>query len=148
MKSIQIRKALPSDLDDVYELLKEFAVFIKTPEKLTITLEDMKKDASIFNCLIAVSENRIIGFATYFFAYYSWTGKSIYLDDLYVLPEHRGAGIGTQLMDRVIGIGREEACKKMRWQVSRWNKKAIEFYRRKGAVIDDVEINCDFPLGT
>lgn len=148
MKSIQIRKALSSDLEEVYELLKEFAVFIKTPEKLTITLEEMKKDASIFNCLLAVSENRIIGFATYFFAYYSWTGKSIYLDDLYVLPEYRGAGIGTELMDTVIGIGKEEGCKKMRWQVSRWNKKAIEFYRRKGAVIDDVEINCDFPLNT
>jgi diamine N-acetyltransferase len=148
MKSIQIRKAVASDLEELYELLKEFAVFIKTPEKLTITLEDMKKDASIFNCLLAVSENRIIGFATYFFAYYSWTGKSIYLDDLYVLPEYRGAGIGTKLMDTVIGIGNEEGCKKMRWQVSRWNKKAIEFYRRKGAVIDDVEINCDFLLNT
>jgi diamine N-acetyltransferase len=43
----------------------------------------------------------------------------------------------------VVNLAKREGCKKVRWQVSKWNEDAIEFYKRKGAVIDDVEINCD-----
>ena len=79
-------------------------------------------------------------------AYYSWTGKTIYLDDLYVLENYRGRGIGNALLDKVIETAKTENCKKVRWQVSNWNGKAIEFYKKRGAIIDDVEINCDLLL--
>jgi len=49
-------------------------------------------------------------------------------------------------MDEVFELAKQEGCKKVRWQVSKWNKNAIEFYKKKGAVIDDVEINCDLIL--
>ena len=87
-----------------------------------------------------------MGFATYFIAYYSWTGKVVYLDDLYVLEKYRGLGIGSKLLDRVIEIAKNENCKKVRWQVSNWNDKAIEFYKMRGAIIDEVEINCDLKI--
>ena len=141
--NIQIRKAEPIHFAEIYKLIMEFAVFINTPQKVFITPEQMANDKDYFNCLIALDNDKIVGFATYFTAYYSWTGKAIYLDDLYVLETHRKLGIGNKLFDEVIKIAKTENCKKVRWQVSNWNTKAIEFYKRRGATIDQVEINCD-----
>lgn len=143
---IEIRKALPGDFEEVHKLIMKFATFIKTPEKVQITPEQMIKDQKLFKCLVATNENEIIGFATYFFSYYSWTGKAIYLDDLYVKDDYRGKGIGSSLFNKVMKIGKEENCFKMRWQVSNWNDKAQEFYKSKGASIDNVEVNCDLAL--
>jgi GNAT superfamily N-acetyltransferase len=143
---IEIRKAESHDFIHVYTLIKEFATFIKTPEKVSITVEQMKQDMGYFNCFIAVENDVVIGFATYFFSYYSWSGKAIYLDDLYVPEPFRGRGIGTSLLDKIIETGKSENCKKVKWQVSNWNNKAIAFYKKRGAVIDDVEINCDLAL--
>jgi diamine N-acetyltransferase len=144
--NLNIRKAETGDYHQVYSLIKEFAIFIQTPEKVLITAEQMIKDKDHFNCLIATDDNKIAGFATYFMAYYSWTGKAIYLDDLYVTADHRGAGIGSKLLDKIIETARAENCKKLRWQVSNWNEKAISFYKKRGDVIDGVEINCDLML--
>ncbi|MEW7280649.1 GNAT family N-acetyltransferase [Aquimarina sp. 2201CG1-2-11] len=143
---IKIRTAKPSEFTDVYDLIKEFAAFIKTPEKVKITPAQMIKDEKYFKCLVALHESTIIGFATYFFSYYSWTGKAIYLDDLYVLEKYRNRGIGSKLFDKVMEIGKTENCFKMKWQVSNWNTKAQEFYKSRGAIIDDIEINCDLEL--
>ncbi len=106
----------------------------------------MMRDKDYFHCLVAVIGDTIIGFATYFFAYYSWTGKALYLDDLYVLEKHRGQKIGSLLMDSIFEMAKLENCTKVRWQVSNWNTEAIEFYKKRGAVIDTVEINCDVKL--
>lgn len=143
---IEIRKATTDDFEDVYDLIVEFATFIKTPEKVKITSEQMISDQHIFNCLIVVHDKEIIGFATYFFSYYSWSGKAIYLDDLFIRPDYRGQGIGSLVFDHIKEIGEKEDCFKMRWQVSKWNDKAQEFYKRKGALIDKTEINCDLIL--
>jgi len=97
-----------------------------------------------FKILVAETDSgKIIGFASTFIAWYSWIGKSLYLDDLYIIDEYRKNGLGSRLMDEVICLARRQGCKKIRWQVSRWNENAIKFYKKKGAVIDDVEINCD-----
>lgn len=143
---VKIRKAEPKDFVEVHNLIVDFAKFIQTPDKVKITSDQMIKDKDFFNCLIALSGEQIIGFATFFFSYYSWTGKAIYLDDLYVNPDFRGKGIGSELFDKVLEYGKEEGCIKMKWQVSNWNNKAQEFYKSRGANIDDVEINCDLDL--
>lgn len=142
-----IRKAEIRDFETIHRLMKEFAVFIKTPEKFTITLERMLKERDYIHCFVAENEaHEIVGYATYFLTYYTWSGKSMYLEDLYVIDSCRGAGLGTALMDRVTEEARCEDCAKLKWQVSRWNNTAIEFYKKRGAVIDDVEINCDLKL--
>jgi len=68
------------------------------------------------------------------------------MDDLYVKPEFRGTGIGTQLIHKVIGYAKETHCHKLRWQVSGWNSPAITFYKKIGAEIDGTEQNCDLML--
>ena len=142
----EIRKARSADFNAVHKLIKEFAVFIKTPEKVSITLEQMEADKEVFNCPIAISEGEVIGFASFFYAYYSWSGKAIYLDDLYVRPDYRGEGIGNAMFEEVKALGVDKGCYKMKWQVSKWNDNAQEFYRSKGAVIEDTEINCELKL--
>jgi diamine N-acetyltransferase len=143
---LEIRKADTDDFSEIYSLIKEFAAFIKTPEKVITTPSQMICDKEYFHCFVATDSDKIVGFSTYFIAYYSWIGKTLYLDDLYVLANYRGHGIGSKLLDKVIETAKNENCKKVRWQVSNWNKKAIDFYKSRGATIDNVEINCDLEL--
>ena len=70
------------------------------------------------------------------------------MDDLYVKEDYRGIGLGKALLDGVIDFAKKEACNKVRWQVSNWNTHAQEFYKKMGAQIDDVEINCDLVLNS
>ncbi len=144
---IHIRKVVPSDFPSILALINEFAIFQKTPEKVSITLEQMEKEKDFFRCFVAeTSDKAIVGFASFYFTYFSWSGKGLFLDDLYVTESYRKQNIGVQLLNAVIALGKKEQCKKLRWQVSGWNKNAIGFYEKIGAVIDDTEINCDLSL--
>jgi len=144
--SIVIRKATENDFGAIFELIKEFSLFIKTPEKVTLTLDQLLKDKDDFNCLVAIDNEKIIGYAAYFYAYYSWSGKSLYIDDLFVIEDYRGRHVGTMLIRFLANLAKQENCKKMKWQVSNWNKPAIAFYKNLGAEIDGVEQNCDLLL--
>ncbi len=144
---ITIRSAQESDYSQIVDLFKEFATFEKQPEKMTNSVEKMTLEKDYFHCFVAVtSDNSIIGYATYFFCYYTWIGKSLYMDDLYVKPEFRAIGIGTKLINKVIEFAKTTNCHKLRWQVSAWNKPAIDFYKNIGATIDGGEQNCDLLL--
>lgn len=145
-RDINIRKGIVEDYEQILELIKEFAVFQKTPEKVTVTLEQMIEDKDIFQCLIAEADNRIVAFASFFFSYYSWSGKAVDLDDLYVKDKYRKLNIGTRLLNAVIYFAREHRCKSVRWLVSSWNEDAINFYRKMGAVVDDTEMTCVYNL--
>jgi len=141
---IHIRKIEEMDYESLILLFREFALFEKLPDKMTNSLEQMFEEKNHLSGFVAVNtENEIIGYVTYFFAYYTWTGKSLYMDDLYVRPEFRAKNVGTKLINRVIAFAKTENCRKLRWQVSEWNQPAIEFYKSMGADIDSVESNCD-----
>jgi diamine N-acetyltransferase len=145
--NITIRKAVEADFAAILLLIKEFAVFQKTPEKVLITLEEMKANGNLFQCFVAQTDDaKIVGFASFFFAYYSWSGKALYLDDLYVTAAFRNQGIGEMFLEEIIALAKHNGCKKVRWQVSRWNSNAINFYKKMTATIDDTEINCDLEL--
>ena len=142
--SISIRKANQQDFPAILSLIREFSLFQKTPGKVTITLEEMIAAGNLFQCFVAETANsEIAGFASFYFVYNSWSGKGLYLDDLYVSAAFRKQGIGKLLLQSTIQLAKDEHCKKLRWQVSKWNENAIEFYKKTGAVIDDTEINCD-----
>ncbi len=142
-----IRKGTPNDFPVIFKLIQEFSIFQKTPEKVTITPETMLENREFFQCFVVENPaGQLIGFASFFMAYYSWSGKALYLDDLYVKQEFRGHQIGTQLLETLIDYANLKNCKKVRWQVSHWNTNAIEFYKKMGAQIDNTEINCDLYL--
>lgn len=139
-----VRKTTDKDFPALLTLLEEFARFQKTPEKFTNSLERMQEERDFFNALVAENEQQeIVGFATYYFAYFSWSGKGMFLDDLYIKPAFRGQGIGGKLMQTIIAIARRENCHKLHWQVSHWNQPAIEYYESLGASFDHTEMNCE-----
>lgn len=147
MIDVRIEAISREDHEPLVALFREFAEFEKLPHKMVNSVERMAEEAEFLHGFVARSNaGEILGYVTFFFAYYTWTGKSLYMDDLYVRPEHRGQGLGSRLIGEVIAFARANGCHKLRWQVSNWNTPAIGFYRALGAQIDDIECNCDLPV--
>jgi diamine N-acetyltransferase len=141
-----IRTASTDDFPAIHAMFLEFAIFQKTPEKVTITPEQLIKDEAFFKCIVVTENEQIVGFTSYYFAYSSWTGKSLYLDDIYLTPATRGHNMGAKIMDKLESIAKANECTKMRWLVSKWNESAIGFYKKRGAVIHDTEYVCDYDV--
>jgi GNAT superfamily N-acetyltransferase len=142
---IIIRVATEEDFSQILALIKELALFEKAPEKVTNTVELMLTEKEYFHCFVAETDTKdIIGMAIYFFAYYTWVGKSLYLEDLYVKESYRRLKTGSALLKKIFEVANAENCKRVRWQVLNWNKSAIAMYSKSGAVIDDEWMNCTF----
>jgi len=140
-----IRKATEEDFPEILDLVKGLAIFQNSLERVTNTVEQMLEEKYLFNCFIAENEHKeIVGIASYSFIYYTWVGKSLYLDDLYVKDSYRGQKIGSELLKKIFEVAKTENCKRVRWQVSDWNTSAIGFYKKCGAEIDEECCNCDF----
>jgi GNAT superfamily N-acetyltransferase len=141
---IKIRKADEHDYPVIFSMIRDFAAFENCSDRLANSLEQMKEEKEYINCFVAeIDSKEIVGYVVHLFAYYTWFGKSLYMDDLYVKEKYRGKGVGRSLIDAVIDFAKKENCHKLRWQVSSWNESAIGFYKNLGATIDDVERNCD-----
>lgn len=144
---IIIREAIEDDFQQLVALFMEFATFENMQQFMVNSLDRIRKEKAYFNGFVAIlPDQRIVGYATWFFAYYTFTGKAMYMDDLYITPEYRGKGIGTLLIEQVIKKAGEIHCNKLRWQVSEWNYAAQDFYKQMGAEIDEVERNCNLNL--
>jgi GNAT superfamily N-acetyltransferase len=140
-----IRPAVETDFPAILAIIKALALFENAPDKVTNSVEQMMEEKDCFRCFVAETEQKkIAGISLYFFAYYTWVGKSLYLDDLYVLEEYRRQGIAAALLQAVFDVAREVNCKRVRWQVLNWNVNAIQLYEKCGATIDNEWSNCDF----
>ena len=90
-----------------------------------------KKNAEV---LFALENGKEVGFALFFHNFSTFLGRSgLYLEDLFVLPEHRGKGYGKAILQRLAAIARERDCGRMEWWCLDWNKPSIDFYRSLGA---------------
>lgn len=143
---IKIRKIEEQDFPALIELFQEFADFENHSDDMNNSVEQMQTEKEHVDGFVALKDGKIIAYTTCFFSYHTWVGKCLYMDDLYVQPEHRGSGLGSQLINKNIEYAKEEKCRKMRWQVSDWNKPAKEFYKNLGATISPVEQNCVLQL--
>ncbi len=134
-----IRKANPEDMQEVYNLIVELAIFEREPEAVIITVADLIKDGfsenPLFGVFVAQVEEKIVGMAIYFYKYSTWKGKSIHLEDLIVTQEHRGKGIGNALLHQMVALAKAEKIKRLEWNVLDWNTPAIDFYVESGAEI-------------
>jgi GNAT superfamily N-acetyltransferase len=143
--NINIRIGTEKDFPAILSLIKELATFERAPEKVTNSVELMNKEKDLFRCFIAETEaGEIAGMAIYFFAYYTWVGKSLYLEDIYIKEPFRQHKIGTALLGKIFEVARAEDCKRVRWQVLNWNKAAIQMYTKNGADLDYEWINCNY----
>ena len=136
-----IRVATPADVPLILDLIRGLAAYEREPDAVKTTEADLLRDGfgerPCFECLIAeTNEGEAAGFALYFYNYSTWRGHAgIYLEDLYVSPEHRGKGIGKALLVRVAAIAVAEGCPRYEWSVLDWNQPSIDFYQSLGAVM-------------
>ncbi len=143
---INIRKSRKEDMPQVLELIRELALFEKAPQEVTNTVEDMIRDGfgeqPVFKCIVAETENKIVGMAIYYIKYSTWKGKGIYLDDIIVTQTMRNKGIGRLLFEEVLKESRDAGMNQLHWQVLDWNESAISFYKKYNPGFDDEWINC------
>jgi GNAT superfamily N-acetyltransferase len=136
---LTLRPASEADAPLVLEFIRGIAEYEKLSHAVTATEADIRE--SLFGprpaaeCLLAFLDDRPAGFAVFFHNFSTFTGRpGLYLEDLFVRPEFRGAGIGKALLLRLAGIAAERGCPRFEWAVLDWNAPAIAFYEGLGAV--------------
>ena len=138
--SCTIRPAVRGDEFVLIELIKGLAEYENEPDEVDNTPEKLGSDlfdSKLCEAIIAEHDGKVIGFSIFYTSYSTWKGPCMYLEDLYVVPDARGTGAGGKLFDRVVEIAKERNYARMDWQVLDWNTPAIEFYKKRGATIDE-----------
>lgn len=142
-----IRAATPSDAETIHGFIHELAVYEREPDAVEATPDSiraqMASERPPFECIIGEADGVPVGMALFFQSYSTWKGvPGIYLEDLYVQPDHRGAGYGGALLAELAAIATERGFARVDWQVLDWNAPSIEFYERVGAEIKRDWIPC------
>jgi GNAT superfamily N-acetyltransferase len=140
LTTLNLRPAVPADVPQILTFIRNLATYEREPDAVHATEADLLRDGfgatKRFDCIIAEWNAQPVGFALYFYNYSTWRGHAgIYLEDLYVSPEHRGKGIGKALLTRVAAIAVAEGCPRYEWAVLDWNQPSIDFYQSLGAVM-------------
>jgi len=139
---LSIRPATIKDASLLATMILELARYEKLDHEAAVTAESIARDGfgphPKFRAIIAEVDGKPAGYAVFFGFYSTFQGRAgLFLEDLYVRPPLRKQGIGQALLNYVARIAWEEDCFCMRWEVLDWNKPAIDFYRRLGAVFLD-----------
>lgn len=124
----------PSDIPTILALFRELAVYEKLEDKFVVDANTLSD--SLFGptpsaeVRLAYLDDAAIGYIVFFQNFSTFLGRAgIYLEDLYVKPEFRGAGYGKALLAELATIAVERGCKRLEWMVLNWNTPAIDFYR-------------------
>lgn len=118
--------------------IQELAEYEREPDAVLATAHDLHAALFCDNpkvfCVICREGNEAIGFALFFFNFSTWLGRyGLYLEDLYVTPEHRGKGAGKKLLAHLAATAVAKGCGRFEWSVLDWNQPAINFYESVGA---------------
>jgi len=134
-----VRESTPKDMPQVLDLIKELAVFEKSPDAVEVTVEILIEEGfgenPLFTCFVSEVNGEIVGMALIYYRFSTWKGRSIHLEDLIVKEKMRGSGIGKDLYTKVIEYAHEKKVKRVEWAVLNWNEGAIRFYERSGAKV-------------
>jgi GNAT superfamily N-acetyltransferase len=134
----EIRPATRADVPDLLRLIRELAVYEKL-EHMAAGTEPLLAEALFgarpaAEALVAQSGGRAVGFALFFTTFSTFLCKpGLYLEDLFVEPAHRGAGIGKALLARLAALAAQRGCGRFEWRVLDWNEPSIRFYESLGA---------------
>jgi GNAT superfamily N-acetyltransferase len=139
---LSIRPATIRDAALLAAMILELAQYEKLDHEAAVTAESIARDGfgpkPKFRAIIAEVDGKAAGYAVFFEFYSTFQGRAgLFLEDLYVRPPLRKQGIGQALLNYVARIAWEEDYFCMRWEVLDWNKPAIDFYQRLGAVFLD-----------
>jgi GNAT superfamily N-acetyltransferase len=136
--SVLVRPLQPGDVGRLLELIDGLADYEKLPRPDPEARQRLAADAVAepprFSTLLAELHARVVGYAIYVFTYSTFRARpTLYLEDIFVLPECRGQGAGLALFRACARVAVSQGCARMEWQVLAWNEPSLDFYTRLGA---------------
>lgn len=140
MTDFTIRPAAPDDCRELLRLIHELAIYEKLEDQAVGTEPRLREQLfgarPAAEALIVERGGRAVAFALYFTTFSTFLCKpGIYLEDLFVEPAHRGAGIGKALLARLAALVAERGGGRFEWRVLDWNEPSIRFYEALGATV-------------
>ena len=131
------RTAERNDVGLILQFIRELADYEKMLDEVVAdeaTLEEWLFDKQKAEVIFVLEDGEEVGFALFFHNFSTFLGRAgIYLEDLYVRPEHRGKGYGKALLKKLASIAVERGCGRLEWWCLDWNKPSIDFYLSLGA---------------
>lgn len=137
-----LRPAKPSDVPQILERVQDLAAYEGVPEAVETHVGMLQQ--SLFGesreayAHVVDLDGVIVGVAVFFRTYSTWTGRpGIWIDDLYVTPQHRGSGYGKALLVSLARVCALNGYRRLEWTVLDWNEPSVAFYRSLGAAPQD-----------
>ena len=140
-KPYTLRAAEPRDLQDLVRLIAALADYEKLTHLLDITPEKLAPhlfgDKPVVEAMVAeLPDGSVVAFTLYFTNFSTFLCRpGLYLEDLFVLPQHRQLGIGRAMLQALARLAVERGCGRFEWSVLDWNEPAIRFYEKMGASV-------------
>ncbi|XP_043359838.1 thialysine N-epsilon-acetyltransferase-like [Dermochelys coriacea] len=139
-----VRPAQSTDCDHVMGMIREIAEYHNLLDEVTINSQVLRDDGfggdPFYQCLIAElapeqedKQGHLIGYVLFFFGYSMNSGRIVYVENLYVVSEFRGRGIGKKLLSEIGKAVLARVCTEMKFMVAAWNSQALAWYRHLGA---------------
>lgn len=138
----RVRPAGESDAEAIYEFILALAEYESLLHTVSATRNDLRRwcfgENAICDALIAEQGATPVGFALFYPVLSTFRGRpSLFVEDLFVVPEHRGQGIGTALFRSLADVALERGWERLEWAVLQWNEPSIRFYQSLGARLRD-----------
>jgi len=136
--ALRIQRGKATDVPLILEMIRGLALYERLSHQVTATTARLRAHgfgpSPYFRTLICRRGNQAVGFTLYFFTYSTFLAQpTLYVEDIYVLPEARGQGAGKALLSELARIAMKRKCGRMEWAVLDWNTPAIRFYKSLGA---------------
>jgi GNAT superfamily N-acetyltransferase len=140
MDNVVILPARPDDVSIILRLIKALAEYERLSDQVVATEEGLREqlfgDRPVAEVVLARVDDAVVGFALFFHNFSTFLGRpGLYLEDLFVVPEWRGRGVGRKLLAHLAALAIERQCGRVEWSVLDWNTSAIGFYERLGATL-------------
>jgi GNAT superfamily N-acetyltransferase len=137
---VTVRRVRPDDVPTVLRLVRELAAYEKAEHEALMTADQLSAalfgpSPALFGHVALAGDGEIAGFALWFLNFSTWRGThGVHLEDLFVSPDHRGTGLGRELLRTLAQECVDRGFSRLEWSVLDWNTPSIEFYRAAGAV--------------
>jgi GNAT superfamily N-acetyltransferase len=133
-----IRAATRDDVPTIFAFIHALAEFENLMHEVTATEDELREElfgvSPRAEVLLACENGTPVAFALFFHNFSTFLSRAgLYVEDLFVLPEHRSKGYGRALMLHLAKLAKERGCGRFEWTVLDWNQRAIDFYRSLGA---------------
>jgi GNAT superfamily N-acetyltransferase len=138
--TIRIAPARPEDCAVIHALVRALAVYERLSHLVVGSEDDLRRELfgvhPVIEAVVAWDDERAVGFALYHHNFSTFLARrGLYLEDLFVVPEARGRGVGKALILHCARVAVVRGCGRFEWAVLDWNQPAIDFYRALGAEV-------------